>query len=239
MRRLHGGLSLSSKGEIASAVGHRQRVIEKFRKTGGNGFFDYEYLELLLFFAIPRRDVKPTAKALLAKFGSLRGVLAAETEELIQVPGIGKTTVVLLHLLQRIFVSGLYEEVREHPVSEHPQITDSYLRWNYGNLRTEHLVFLLLDERNRLIDELQYAGDGSSVHCDRQELLRSILLRRNVESVMILHNHPNGDICPSHQDLNATRLIQNMLQTVGIRLKDSLIVTAEHTISLSKFVDRK
>lgn len=228
---------MSSKGGTAGAAGHRQRVIEKFRKTGGQGFFDYEYLELLLFFAIPRRDVKPIAKALLAKFGSLRGVLAAETEELLQIPGIGKTTVVLLHLLQKIFVSGLYEEVREHPVSDHPLVTNSYLRWNYGNLRTEHLVFLLLDEHNRLIDEVQYTGDGSMVHCDRQELLRSILLRRNVESVVILHNHPNGNACPSDEDLNAIRLIQNMLMTVGIRLKDALIVTAGRIMSLSKFVN--
>ena len=222
--------------ETARTAGHRRRVLRAFNATDGRGFYDYQLLELLLFYAIPRRDVKPLAKTLLARFGSMRGVFTAEEAELLAVPGVGPSTATLLRLVKTMFAACLQENLREQPCLSRKIVIKDYLRMNYGSSRNEELVILLLDKYDRLIDELHFPGGADSAQCSRQDLLRKILLQRHVTAVVAGHNHPDGNICPSLRDINATRSLGALLNTVGIRLKDSLIVTADRCVSLMKFV---
>ena len=225
--------------ESAHAIGHRRRMIEAFNAADGRGFHDYQRLELLLFYAIPRRDVKPLAKELLARFGSLRGVFTAEEAELLAVPGVGPSTATLFRLIRTILVSCLEENLREKPHPSHKIVVEDYLRVNYGASRNEELVILLLDRHDRMIGELRYPGGADSTQCDRRDVLRKILLRRQTASVIAAHNHPDGNVCPSIRDINATRSLCALLNSVGIRLKDSLVVTADRCVSLMKYVPRR
>ena len=214
-------------------------MLHAFHATDGRGFYDYQLLELLLFYAIPRRDVKPLAKTLLARFGSMRGVFTAEEAELLAVPGVGPSTATLLRLIKNMFASCLQEDLREKPCLSHKIVIKDYLRMNCGSSRSEELIILLLDKYDRLIDELHFPGGADSAQCSRQDLLRKILFRRDATAVVAGHNHPDGNLCPFLRDINATRSLCALLSAIGIRLKDSLIITGDRCVSLMKYVQER
>ena len=235
-----GGKTANTASKTVGPQGHRRRLSERFRATDGDGFNDYELLELLLCHAIPRRDVKPAAKTLLARFGSLRGVLGASEAEQRTVPGIGPAAATLLRLVHRVFSSCVGEDLRRIQLRRPKKLTDEYLCWLCGSSREECLTLLLLDKSDRLIDRLDYPGGARAVGCSRRELLLRILSFRNVAAVVAVHNHPDERIDPSESDLEATRMLGSMLTAAGIRLKDSLIVSGRRGVSMMKLpLDRK
>jgi DNA repair protein RadC len=145
------------------AAGHRSRLRERFRKAGLSGFHDYEVLELLLTFAIPRQDVKPSAKALVKKFRSLRGVFDASPEELQTVPGVGSSAAVLIKLLKEAASLYLKEKLRNHPILTSPEAVIEYCRHALLGQRNELFQVIYLNAQNEVVD-VETIAEGTVDH---------------------------------------------------------------------------
>jgi len=204
--------------------GHRARLRERFLKGGADGMADYELLELILFLAIPRRDVKPLAKQLIQSFGGYAGVLGAEVEALKAFPGLGETAVAAI---KSVHASALYmarSEAQALPVLSNWQAVENYLQSAMAQLPREQFRLLLLDRKNALIaDEVLSDGTVDETAVYPREIIRRALAQ-NASAIILVHNHPSGDPTPSAADIHMTREITNTCKTVGIRVHDHIIV---------------
>jgi len=205
-------------------------------RTGFEGFADYEVIELLLTLAIPRSDVKRPAKALTARFGGLRGILDAPSEELQQVEGIGTVAPVALRIIRE--AASLYlQQVAE--VGECLAETDSIARFwrsKIGALPYEVFEVGYLDSSLRLLrDGVETLEEGTT---DRASVYpRRVIeaaLRRGAVALVFAHNHPNGDVRPSEQDKLLTRALVLAATTVQIKVHDHLIISTDSVFSFKK-----
>ncbi|MDH3700428.1 MAG: DNA repair protein RadC [Alphaproteobacteria bacterium] len=204
--------------------GHRQRLRARFMATGGDGMPDYEMLELLLALAIPRRDVKPLAKALLDKFGNYAGVIAAEPGQLTAVKGMGDGAVAALKLAQASAVRLLRQRVlRQDVLSSWDQLID-YCSAAMAHEKVEQLRLLFLDRKNVLIaDEVQQRGTVDHTPLYTREVVKRTL-ELGATALIVVHNHPSGDPTPSQGDIKMTRELQEALGKIGITLHDHLVI---------------
>jgi len=204
--------------------GHRQRLRERFRATGGDGMPDYELLEMLLALAIPRRDVKPLAKALLARFGSFAGVIAAEPDKLETVTGMGETSVSALKLVRAAAVRLLRQEVMDRDaISSWERLLD-YCRAAMAHEPVEQLRLLFLDRKNVLIaDEVQQRGTVDHTPLYVREVVKRAL-ELGASALILVHNHPSGDPTPSRGDIDMTRQVKEALEKIGITLHDHVVI---------------
>jgi len=213
--------------------GHRQRLREKFLKGGFVGFADYEVVELLLTLAIPRSDVKEPAKALIATFGDLRGILDAPAEDLQQIKGLGSVAPVALRIIRE--TANLYlQQVAEQQESFADQdALARFWRANIGSLSHEVFQVGYLDSAYKLLrDGVETLEEGT---IDRAAVYpRRVVeaaLRRGAAAVVFAHNHPNGNVQPSEHDKTLTRALVLATQTVQIKVLDHLIVSSDHVFS--------
>ncbi len=214
-------------------LGHRSRVREKFLATLGAGMADYEILEMLLFSAIPRGDVKPLAKNLLARFGSLARLISATPEELAQVKGAGEAVVASLKVVQVAALRLLLTEVTDKPVIQSWKALLDYCRASMGYNKTEQFRILFLDKKHKLIaDELQQEGtvDHTPVY-PREVVKRGLELAAS--ALILVHNHPSGDPTPSQADIQMTSKIQQAAAGVGITIHDHLIIGGKEHFSFA------
>jgi DNA repair protein RadC len=201
-----------NKSEDADAPGyikHRERLKRKFTSAGLAAFHDYEVLELLLSYAIPRKDVKPLAKLLLKQFGSLKGIMDAEATELEKINGISTHTAILVKLVKDI--GSFY--LREH-LAEKTQISCTsellnYCRMALGGLKDERFNVIYLDAQNRVIDmeTIQEGIVNQAVVYPRKVLENA--LKRKASAIILVHNHPSGHVKPSDADIRLTKTNQN------------------------------
>jgi len=209
-------------------AGHRQRLRERFLKTRFEGFRDYEALELMLFYAIPRRDVKPIAKDLVKRFGSLRGVMDASHEELLSISGVSEGAATFITALKE--VSGLYLRGRlgdeEAVISSTGALLD-YCHTVMSGLRDEQFRAIYLNSRNRVIgDEVIQEGTvNQSVVYPRKVMERA--LRWGATALIFVHNHPGGSSKPSREDELITRELVKVAKGLDIAVHDHLIVSRE------------
>ena len=206
-------------------AGHRQRLRARFQKSKGNDLADYELIELLLFAAMPRRDVKPIAKALLKRFGSFAGVLNADSAELQKTDGIGEVAAVSLLAVRQAAVRLLQDDVMNQPVLGNWQSLMDYCRVSMGHNKTEQFRVLFLNRKNVLIaDELQQEGtiDHTPVY-PREVIKRALDL--SASALILVHNHPSGDPTPSPADIEMTRELQGAGEKLGISLHDHVVVS--------------
>lgn len=205
-------------------LGHRRRLRERFLKGGAEALGDYELLELVLFLAQPRRDVKPLAKRLLARFGGFAGVISARPEALREVPGLGEGGVAALKSVQAAALRLVREEVAERPVIGSWDKLLAYCRASMGREQIEQFRLLFLDRKNRLIaDELQQTGtvDHAPVY-PREVVKRALSL--GASAIIMVHNHPSGDPTPSKGDIEMTREVAGACEKLGIELHDHVII---------------
>jgi DNA repair protein RadC len=205
-------------------LGHRQRLRDRFLKGGAEALADYELLELLLFIAIPRRDVKPLAKVLLDTFGTLQAVLGAEIERLTQVKGIQENTAVALKVVAAAARTMTREQVIDRNVLTSWDKVIDYCRTALAHEPTERFHLLFLDKKNVLIaDEVQQEGtvDHTPVY-PREVVKRALAL--NASAIVMCHNHPSGDTAPSRADIEMTKKVRDALNAVSIVLHDHLII---------------
>ncbi len=212
-------------------AGHRQRLRTRFLATEGDGFADYELLELLLALAIPRRDVKPLAKALLKRFGSFAGVVSATQVELAGVDGVGETTIAALKLVQASALRQMRQQVMDRPVLNSWQRLIDYLTADMAHRGIEYFRLLFLDNRNHLIaDEIQQSGSISHTPVYPREIVKRAL-ELGATAIILVHNHPSGDPTPSRADIDMTKEIVKATGPVGITVHDHLIVGKSGTAS--------
>lgn len=204
--------------------GHRARLRRRFLQAGPDSLADYELLELVLFLAIPRRDVKPLAKDLLARFGSLAGVLGADIPALSAVDGLSETAAATLKTVHATAVRVTREAVRDAPVLSGWQALNDYVRTALAHEKREQFRVLFLDRKNRLIvDEAMATGTIDRVAVYPREVVRRAL-ELDASAVILVHNHPSGDPRPSKGDIAMTRMVSDACDKLDITVHDHLVV---------------
>ena len=206
-------------------AGHRGRLRARFVKGGGDALADYEMLELLLFKAQSRRDMKPLAKRLLNKFSSFSAVISAEPASLKEVEGVGEAVVVSLKTVQAAALRLSREEIMDRPVLANWDKLVAYCRAAMGFEKTERFRILFLNRQNVLTaDEIQQTGTVDHVPVYPREVVKRAL-ELNASALILVHNHPSGDPTPSKADIDMTKEVQDADAKLGIMLHDHLIVT--------------
>ncbi|HOE31508.1 MAG TPA: DNA repair protein RadC [Planctomycetota bacterium] len=216
--------------------GHRQRLRERFLKSGLAGFADYETVELLLTLAIPRSDVKQPAKALIARFGDLRCILDAPIEELRSVSGIGTVAPVALRIIKAAATLYLQQGGEGRDSLADPIRLTEFWRMRIGSLPNEVFEVAYVDSGYCLLrDGVDRLEEGTT---DRATIYpRRVVeaaLKRGAAAVVLAHNHPNANLSPSEHDKVLTRAIVLAAETVNLKVVDHLIVSAEDTFSFRK-----
>ena len=212
------------KEEAAHYLGHRQRLRERFMESGAGALADYELMELVLFRAIPRRDVKPLAKALIKRFGSFAEAAAARPERLREIDGLGESAIMEIKLAEAVatrLARGQIESRRT--LSSFVDVLD-YCRTAMAYADREEFRVLFLDKRNALIaDEVQGVGTIDHTPVYPREIIRRAL-ELGASALILAHNHPSGDPTPSPADIRMTKDIVAIAEPFGIVIHDHLIV---------------
>jgi DNA repair protein RadC len=212
--------------------GHRGRLRERFLQGGSDALHDYEMLELILFHAIPRGDVKPLAKQLLAKFGSFSEVIAAPVERLREVRGLGDASIAELKVVQAAANRLLRGEVKQRQVLSSWSNVVDYCRAAMGFESKEHFRILFLDKANHLIaDEQHQTGTVDHTPVYPREVVKRAL-ELSATAVILVHNHPSGDPTPSRADIEMTKAIVEVARPLGIAVHDHIIVGKDGHASL-------
>lgn len=212
--------------------GHRARLRERLLGKGGDALLDHELIEYLLALAIPRRDTKPLAKALLREFGGIGGLLTADAEALARVPGMGDTASAAIKIAHAAAIRLLQSEVQARPVLANWQALTDYLHADMAHHAIERVRVLHLNTRNMLIrDEMVSEGsiDSAQVHV-REVIRRAIDL--GSAAIILVHNHPSGDPSPSRADIDITRAIIDAGKRLGIAVHDHIVVGTSGHVSL-------
>ena len=207
--------------------GHRERLRKRYIKSGLEGFNDYEVLELLLTYSIARKDVKPIAKELIEKFGTIDEIAKSDVKSLLEVDGIGEGSAVFLKLIGDIALTLYREKIENKDILTIKSKNNllSYLRGEIGHSPREEFKILFLDISNKLIaSETLFSGtiDKSAIY--PREIVERVIKNR-AKSVIFAHNHPSGNISPSKKDIELTQYMYDSLKLLEIRLLDHIIVT--------------
>jgi DNA repair protein RadC len=212
--------------------GHRDRLRQRLLKAGPDALAEYEMLELVLMQAIPRKDTKPLAKQLIARFGSFAGVIAASPAALQEVKGVGDGVVAMLKIVQHAAQLMQRQQVLTRPVLGSWQQLIDYCHSVMAQEKVEQFRLLFLDGKNRLIaDEIQNIGTVNHAPVYVREVVKRAL-EFAASAIIMAHNHPTGDPTPSRDDILMTREIKKALEVVNIKLHDHLIIGKEGHASL-------
>lgn len=205
-------------------AGHRDRLRERFLNTGPEALADYELLELVLFMALPRRDTKPIAKALLERFGSFAGVISADPRRLDEVKGMGRSGVIGIKAIQAAALKFMQDEIMDKPIlsSWDQLLTYCKAAMAYGD--TERFRILFLNNKNILIaDEVQQRGTVDHTPVYPREVVKRAL-ELGATALIMVHNHPSGDPTPSKADIDMTRQVAEAASKLRITVHDHIII---------------
>ena len=211
--------------------GHRDRLRARFAEGGAAALADYELLELYLFNSQPRRDVKPVAKALIARFGSFSETISAPLEHLQEVKGVSEKTALDLKILQAGALKLSQESILGRPVLSSWSALLDYCRSAMQFESKEQFRVLFLDKKNRLIAD-EILGHGT---VDRAPVYPREVVKRALElsstAIILAHNHPSGDPTPSHSDIEMTNNIIAAAKALGVAVHDHLIIGRDSVVS--------
>jgi DNA repair protein RadC len=217
---------------VHGAEGHRARMRDRLLRAGPEALADHELIEMLLFLALPRRDTKPIARALLVRFRSFAGCIAAAPQELREIEGLGDAGIAALKTIQAAALRLMRAEVIGQPILSSWQHLMEYLTAVLARERIEHFRVLYLDTRNRLIaDEPQGRGTVNATPVYPRELVRRAL-ELHATALILVHNHPSGDPTPSQQDIQMTRAIRTAAEPLSVTLHDHVIIGNARWVSL-------
>jgi DNA repair protein RadC len=212
--------------------GHRERLRARFMEAGSEALADYEMLELILFRAVPRRDVKPLAKELLEKFGSFSEVISASPKRLAEIGGLGEAAITEFKVVQAAAHRLAKGKVKSRPVLSSWHSVLDYCRTAQAFAEKEQFRILFLDKRNQLIaDEVQQQGTVDHTPVYPREVVKRAL-ELSATAIILVHNHPSGDPTPSQADIDMTRQIAAVAKPLGVLLYDHIIVGKEGHASL-------
>ncbi|MCF6174667.1 MAG: DNA repair protein RadC [Victivallaceae bacterium] len=213
--------------------GHRERLRERFRQVGLNGLHDYEMFELLLSFAISRRDLKPIGKALIRRFKTPGGVLSASIDELTTVNGIGEHSALLIELVNELCGEALAEKIFDHDVLSSPGAVRDFCRMKLGGEREAFMV-IFLNPKNHVIN-YQVLQQGTVDHATiyPREIVTAAL-RHLATGIILIHNHPSGECTPSRADLKITEAVVKAAEAIEVKVLDHLIVSRSNYLSFAE-----
>jgi DNA repair protein RadC len=213
-------------------VGHRERLRDRFRQAGADALPDYELLELILFRAIPRRDVKPLAKVIINAFGSFAEAISASEDRLAEIPGLGAAAITEIKLVRAAALRLMQGELRKRPLLSSWDKVVNYCRAAMAHEAREQFRILFLDNRNRLLaDEVQGRGTVNHTPVYVREVVKRAL-ELSASSIILVHNHPSGDPTPSRADIDITKQIIDAAKKLEISVHDHIIVGRDGHLSL-------
>ena len=214
--------------------GHREKMRQRFLKSGLDGFADHEALELLLYYAVPRRDTNPIAHALMERYGSLSGVLSAPAEDLKRVEGIGESAAILLKLAPQVCAKARIAEIEKETVLSNVERVGAYLLERFSGETHEVIYQLCLDRKGRLlVCKRLNEGGVAAAEMDLRRIVENAILSHASE-VILAHNHPSGIALPSAEDIAATMQAKSALATIDVNLVDHIIVADGDFVSLAQ-----
>ena len=225
-------MELSPGGRLPSYISdHRARLRQRFREGGAAAMPDYELLELVLFAAIPRQDVKPLARRMIDAFGDFSRVLSAPAARLAEVQGVGDGVILHLKVIEAAAQRMARARVMNRPVLSSWDALLDYCHTAMSHRETEQFRVLYLDRKNVLIaDEAQASGTVDHVPVYPREIVKRAL-ELNSSSLILVHNHPSGDPTPSDQDISMTAEVQDAARVLGVTLHDHLIIGKSRELS--------
>ncbi len=216
------------------AEGHRSRLRARFLKGGGDAIADHELIEMILFLALPRRDTKPIARMLLARFGSYANAISASVPDLLEIEGLGESGVAALKIVRASAQRLAKAEVLYRPVLNNWERLMEYLQAVLAREKIEQFRVLFLDNRNRLLaDEAQSTGTVNHTPVYPREVIKRALDLHST-AIILVHNHPSGDPSPSREDIEMTREINHAAKALAISLHDHIIVGNGEWLSFKK-----
>jgi DNA repair protein RadC len=223
---------MSEVAEKPDYLGHRKRLRERFLKGGETALADYELLELLLCQAQPRGDMKPLAKALMKRFGSFAGVMAASPDALAEIDGMGEASIVALKVVQASALLMQRQDLHQKPVLSSWKSVLDYCHSMMAHEPIEQFRLLFLDGKNAVIaDEKQSQGTVNHTPVYVREVAKRALTL-DASAVIMAHNHPTGDPTPSRDDIEMTKAVKVALEKIGIQLHDHIIIGRKGHTSL-------
>ncbi len=217
-------------------LGHRQRMRSRFLISEGRDMADYELLELLLMQAIPRRDVKPLAKAMINQFGSFADVINAPLNELLAIPGVKENTATVLKIVKAASLRTSWQKLEssDAPIISNIDAMLDYCRSSMCFSDVEEVRLIYLDVRLRVIGtEIMQRGTFNGVALHPREIVKAAMAK-NAGGIIMVHNHPSGDVSPSKADIEMTRAINEACKTVSIKMFDHLIISRRGHFSFSE-----
>ncbi len=219
-------------GKLPSYIAdHRKRLRERFMAGGATAMPDYELLELVLFRAIPRQDVKPLARLLMETFGDFNRVISASPARLQMIKGVGDSVILELKIVEAASQRLMRAKVINRPVLSSWNGLLDYCHTAMAHRETEQFRILYLDRKNVLIaDEEQGKGTVDHVPVYPREVVKRAL-ELNASALILVHNHPSGDPTPSQADITMTQQVQDAAQVLGITLHDHLIIGKSREVS--------
>jgi DNA repair protein RadC len=213
--------------------GHRERLKRKFLSSGLDVFHDHEALELLLFYAIPRRDTNPIAHELLNRFGSLSGVFDAPFDELCQVNGVGENAAVFLKLVPHVAKRYAMSRSSFDGLLDSTEKTGDYLVPRFYAERDEVVYMICLDSKYKVLNtKLIFRGNVNSANISIRKIVETALTY-NATKVILAHNHTSGIAVPSREDIETTARIKDALAAVEVQLVDHIVVAEEDYVSMA------
>jgi DNA repair protein RadC len=214
--------------------GHRARLRARFLSGGADAVAEHELLEMVLFLALPRRDTKPIARSLLARFGSYAGAISASVPELLAIDGLGEAGVAALKIVQAAAQKLSKAEILYRPVLSNWDRLMEYLQAVLAREKIEQFRVLFLDNRNRLLaDEAQGTGTVNHTPVYPREVVKRAL-DLHATAIILVHNHPSGDPSPSDEDIAMTKEIKHAANALAIVLHDHVIVGNGNWLSFRK-----
>lgn len=211
------------KAEIPHYQKHRERLRQKYAKAP-EGFHEYELLELLLTYSIPRIDVKPLAKELLTEYGSLAGVICAEAEELSSHKGIGPNTIVFFNLMRDITSRSLGQKAKEKNLMQSPSQVLDFAKTALAGHKDEAFLVIYVNVKNRMENyEIINEGTVDQVVIYPRNVIKNAL-KHHSTAIIVVHNHPSGECDPSGADIRLTESLKKASSAMDIKLLDHMIV---------------
>lgn len=214
------------------ALGHRDRLRERFEKAGEKSLADYELLEMFLFLVIKRRDTKPIAKSLLKRFGNIENIMEANQKLLMEVEGVGPSVVHALKLHQAMVHRQLRHKIIKKPIlSSWDQVLD-YCALTMAYAICEQLRLLFLNTKNQLIhEEVHQVGSIDQIPIYPREIVKRAI-ELGAKGIILVHNHPSGDPTPSDWDYEITKTIQESAQFLNVKVLDHIIIGKGKYVSI-------
>lgn len=217
-------IKLLKKEESLKATEHKRRLKDRFKKGALEGFHDYEILELLLTYAVPKKDIKPLAKSMLNRFRGIRGVFDATVDELKTMEGVGENAVVLIKLIKDVTGVYLKERMMGSDVVRCSKDVLDYLNLTLSGERVEKFLAIYLNARNEVlaVETLHEGTINQTAVYPRKAIEKAF--KHNARSVIFVHNHPSGDATPSSVDRQLTRVLDRAALAVDLIVHDHLII---------------